>query len=441
MQPSTASRTTTEDGTQDGAPPATLRAVLAQGDFRRYAVARFLATVTWQMLGVAVGWQVYDLTRDPLALGFVGLAQFLPFLVLVLPGGQTADRRDRRLVLMAAYAVEVLAVLLLLGATLSGGRETWPVFLAMALVGAGRAFWMPAGQAMVVNLVPAALFPRAAAFNATLFQCAIVAGPAVGGLIYAAGESGSGAGSGAGAAWVYGCALVLLLTVLALLLGVRPVRPPPSSTPGSWHELSAGLRFVASNKPVLGAISLDLFAVLFGGATALLPMFAADILHVGPEGLGLLRAAPGIGAAVTALLLARRPIARHAGRWMFGGVAVFGVGTVVFGASTSFWLSAAALLCVGAGDMVSVFVRHLLVQLETPDAIRGRVSSVSAMFIGASNELGEFESGLTASWWGPVPAVVVGGIACLGVVGVYLRLFPGLRRLDRFPDPARGLYA
>lgn len=431
MEPSTASRTAAEDGSSEG--DTSLRAVLAQRDFRRYAGARFIATITWQMLGVAVGWQVYDLTRDPLDLGLIGLAQFLPFLALVLPGGQVADRHDRRAVLIAAYATEVVAVLVLLAFTLSGSRETWPVFLAMGLVGAGRAFWMPTGQAMVVNLVPTPLFPRAAAFNATLFQLAMIAGPAVGGVLYALGESSSGAG----AVWVYGTALALLALVIGSLLRVRPVRPPPTTAPHSWHELSAGLRFVLSRKPVLGAISLDLFAVLFGGATALLPMFAADILHVGPEGLGLLRAAPGVGAAITAVSLARRPIARHAGRWMFGGVAVFGAATVVFGASTSFWLSFAALLCVGAGDMVSVFVRHLLVQLETPDAIRGRVSSVSALFIGASNELGEFESGLTASWWGPVPAVVVGGFACLGVVGVYLRLFPELRRLDRFPDPAR----
>ena len=434
MEPSTASRPTAEDGSPEV--DTSLRAVLAQRDFRRYAAARFLATVTWQMLGVAVGWQVYDLTRDPLDLGLIGLAQILPFLVLVLPGGQAADRFDRRLVLVAAYLSEVLAVLVLLAFTLSGSRETWPVFVAMALVGAGRAFWMPTGQAMVVNLVPPPLFPRAAAFNATLFQTAMIAGPAVGGVLYAFGESSGGAGTGA--SWVYGCALAALTLVIGSLLRVRPVRPPPSSVPHSWHELSAGLRFVLSRKPVLGAVSLDLFAVLFGGATALLPMFAADILHVGPEGLGMLRAAPGIGAALTAVALARRPIARHAGRWMFGGVAVFGIATVVFGASTSFWLSVVALLCIGAGDMVSVFVRHLLVQLETPDAIRGRVSSVSAMSIGASNELGEFESGLTASWWGPVPAVVVGGLACLGVVAVYLRWFPELRRLDRFPDPAQG---
>jgi hypothetical protein len=235
--------------------------------------------------------------------------------------------------------------------------------------------------------------------------------------------------------WVYVSALSILVVVLWLMFGIRPVRAPPTEAKFAWHELAEGFRFVLRRRTVLGAISLDLFAVLFGGATALLPMFAADILHVGPEGLGLLRTAPGVGAALTAIWLARQPISRHAGRWMFGGVAVFGVSTVVFGLSTSFWLSCFALFCLGAGDMVSVFVRHLLVQLETPDAIRGRVSAVSSMFIGASNELGEFESGLTASWWGPVTAVTVGGAACLVIVGVYWRLFPELRRLDRFPQP------
>ena len=244
-------------------------------------------------------------------------------------------------------------------------------------------------------------------------------------------------GLAVGALLVYALAAVMLITGIFLMIRVRPVRAVRSALDAGWGAIFEGLRFVWQRKPVLGAISLDLFAVLFGGATALLPVFAADVLKVGPEGLGILRTAPGVGAAVTAIWLARRPIAQHAGRWMFGGVAVFGVATVVFGLSTSFWLSCAALFLLGVGDMVSVFVRHLLVQLETPDAIRGRVSAVNALFIGASNELGEFESGLTARWWGAVPAVVVGGVLCLGVVGWYWRLFPQLRTLDRFPDPAR----
>ncbi len=413
-------------------PLSGVRAALRYRDFRRYALGRFFATIAWQMLGVAVGWQLYSITHDPLDLGLVGLAQFLPFLVLVLPGGQLADRADRRLVMVAAYVIEALCAVVLLAFTISGRHEIWPVFAAMALFGAGRAFWMPAGQAMTVNLVPADVFPAAVGLNQTLFQSAVITGPAIGGLLYAFGESQLHI---QGALLVYAVALALLILVVVLMAGIRPVRPPPNAAPLSQREFFEGLRFVFHRKPVLGAISLDLFAVLFGGATALLPVFAADILHVGPVGLGVLRTAPGVGAALTAVWLAARPITRHAGTWMFGGVALFGAATIVFGLSTSFALSCVALFLLGIGDMVSVFVRHLLVQLETPDAIRGRVSAVSAMFIGASNELGEFESGVTARAFGTVPSVAFGGVACLLVVAVYLRLFPELRRLDRFQQP------
>lgn len=409
-----------------------LREALRHRDYRRYALGRFFATLAWQMLGVAVGWQVYAITKDPLDLGFVGLAQFLPFLALVMPGGQVADRADRRLVMVFAYVVEAACVVVLLWFTLTGSRQVWPVFVAMALFGAGRAFWMPSGQAMVVNLVPPEIFPTAVGLNSTLFQTAVIIGPAIGGVLYALGESTLDVD---GALVVYAVALVLLAIVIWLIAGVRPVRAPQSKEPVTTREFFEGLRFVFSRRPVLGAISLDLFAVLFGGATALLPVFAADILHVGPVGLGTLRTAPGVGAALTAAFLATRPIERHAGRWMFGGVALFGVATIVFGLSSSFVVSLLSLFLLGVGDMVSVFVRHLLVQLETPDAIRGRVSAVSAMFIGASNELGEFESGVTAKWFGTVPAVVFGGAACIAVVFAYLRLFPELRRLDRFPQP------
>ena len=236
-----------------------------------------------------------------------------------------------------------------------------------------------------------------------------------------------------GALLVYGSSLVLLVIVIFLIGGIRPVTAARVHAEAGWREASEGLRFVWRRRPLLGAISLDLFAVLFGGATALLPIYAADILRVGPIGLGVLRSAPGVGAGIGALMLALTPIERRAGEWMFGGVALFGLATVVFGVSTSFWLSLIALVAMGVGDVLSVFVRQLLVQLETPDAIRGRVSAVNAMFVGASNELGEFESGVTARWWGAVPAVVVGGAACLIVVAAYLWLFPELRRLDRFP--------
>jgi MFS family permease len=402
-------------------------AVLRNRDFARFAAGRVCATLAWQMMGVAVGWQVYALTHDTLALGFVGLAQFLPFVALVLPAGQIADRADRRLVLAAAYGVEALSAITMLVFTWTGGRQIAIVYAAMALFGAGRAFWMPAAQAMTPNLVPPQDFPNAVAVNSGLFEAAVIIGPALGGLLYLFGPLAA-----------YGLATLLLAIVVLLMVGIRPVRAASATQAFRVRDVLEGLRFVLRQKVVLGAISLDLFAVLFGGATALLPAYAADVLHVGPLGLGVLRTAPGVGAALTAGLLAIRPIRRHVGRWMFGGVALFGIATVVFGLSRAYWLSLIALFALGLGDMVSVFIRHLLVQLQTPDAIRGRVSAVNAMFIGASNELGEFESGLTASWFGLVPAVVIGGVATLVVVAAQIGIFPGLRRMDPFPEANRG---
>jgi len=407
----------------DPTPPGTL-AALRERDFARYAAARFLATLAWQMLGVGVGWQVYELTKDPLALGFVGLAQFLPFIALVLPAGQLADHADRRRVLMGAYATEALAAAVLLAFSMSSSTRVWPIFAAMALLGSGRAFWMPAGQAITPSLVPLPLFPSAVAINSTLFQTAVIGGPALGGLLYLLGPQ-----------VVYGCALAMFVCVVALMATIRPRRAQGAETVGS-REVLEGLRYVLRHRTLLGAISLDLFAVLFGGATALLPMVAADVLHVGPAGLGVLRSAPAVGAALTAGVLALTPVRRHVGRWLFAGVAVFGLATVVFGLSRSLPLSLAALFWLGAGDMLSVYVRHMLVQLETPDAIRGRVSAVNSMFIGASNELGEFESGVTARWLGLVPALVLGGVATLLVCADFMRRFPELRKMDGFPEPA-----
>ncbi len=395
-------------------------AILRYRDFAAYAVVRFCSSLAWQMLGVAVGWQVYQLTRDPLDLGLVGLAQFVPFVLLVLPAGHVADRADRRLVLMGAYSIQGICAGVLLLFTLSAATQVWPVFVAMGLFGAARAFSMPASQAMTPNLVPPESFPGAVAFNSVLLEIAIIAGPSLGGLLYLLGPS-----------VVYGAAVCLIVCVVALMGTIKPVRAPPVAD-GEASELREGLRFVLNRRNVLGAISLDLFAVLFGGATALLPAFASDILHIGPAGLGVLRTAPGVGATITAVAVGISPIDRNVGRWMFGGVALFGVSTVVFGLSSSFWVSLIALVLLGAGDMVSVYIRGILVQLETPDAIRGRVSAVSSMFIGASNELGEFESGITARWFGLVRAVVLGGFATLAVVGIYLKLFPGLRRMDGF---------
>ncbi len=379
------------------------------------------------MQTVAVGWQVYEITRDPLDLGLIGLSQFLPFVVLVLPAGHLADRYDRQKVLAGCYALELVCALLLLAFTLSGVAAAWPVFAVMVLFGVARAFSMPAGQALLPNVVPPALFGRAVAVNSSTWQLSTIAGPALGGMVYLL-----------GAEVVYGSVAVLLALATLLMTGVKAPRPANSGESVSLDSLLEGLRFVYRRKVVFGAISLDLFAVLFGGATALLPAYASDILGVGPDGLGLMRAAPGVGAALVAVALAWRPLTERVGPAMLWGVAAFGAATVVFGLSESFLLSLAALAVLGAADMVSVYIRHMLVQLETPDAIRGRVSAVSAVFIGASNELGEFESGVTAAWWGVRPAVVVGGVASVAIAGLWARAFPELRSLRHFPRPDRG---
>jgi len=399
-----------------------LRAVLAQAGFARFLGARFGVSVAVQMQTIAVGIQVYGLRHDPLDLGFVGLSQFAPFFALVLFAGHAADRWDRRRILLGCLLVLLLGALALLALTLAGLRSPAPVFAVMVLFGCARAFMSPATQALMPNLVPARLFAQAVGINSSLWQVATIAGPAIGGALYAA----------AGPAIVYGATSALLLVALGAMLGVTAPRTPGIRAATGWLTLVEGLRYVWRRRPLLGAISMDLFAVLFGGAAALLPAYAADILQVGPVGLGWLRAAPGMGAAATGAWLTWRPIGRHAGRAMFLGVVMFGLATIVFGASRSFWLSLASLALLGASDMVSVFVRNVLVQVETPDAMRGRVGAVSAMFIGASNELGEFESGLTAAWWGLKPAVVVGGLATLAVAGLWAHWFPQLRRLDHF---------
>jgi len=397
-------------------------AALQHRDFAVFACARFCATLAWQILGATVGYQVYQITRDPLALALVGLTQFLPFVLCVLPAGQVADRFDRRMVLVCAYTVEAACAAALLWFTLSGMKASWPVFVAMTVFGAGRAFWMPTGQAMTPNLVPREAFPGAVAVNSTLFTTGVIVGPALSGVLLLRGPQVA-----------YGTVVALLLVMICLMLTIKPVRSSSTQQPFRFGNLLEGLRFVFRRRTVLGAISLDLFAVLFGGATAMMPIYASDVLHVGPVGYGMLRAAPGVGAALVAAMLAFSPIQRNVGRWMFSGVGVFGCATIVFALSKLFLLSLAALFLLGAGDMVSVFVRQLLVQLETPDSIRGRVSAVSSMFIGASNELGEFESGLAARAFGLIPSVVLGGLATLVVVAVYMKVFPELRTMREFP--------
>jgi MFS family permease len=409
-------------------------AALRHPGFAGFLAARFLATFAVQMQTVAVGWQVYALRHDPLDLGLVGLSQFLPFIPLVLVAGHAADHFNRRKILATCYSIQVVCALLLLAFTLEGLRVVWPVFGIMVLFGIARAFSMPSSQAIVPTLVPIESFGNAVALSSSSFQVATIAGPTLGGLLYL---------SGPGTVYTV---VAVLLVVAAVLMSVAKVRQrnvaaisqtasarPDAATSKSWHAVLEGLRFVRSRPVILGAISLDLFAVLLGGPAALLPAYARDVLHVGPIGLGLLRTAPGVGAALAGAVLAFSPMVRHVGRWMFAGVALFGVATIVFGLSQFFLLSLCALLLMGVGDMASVYIRHMLVQLETPDAIRGRVSAVNGVFIGASNELGEFESGVTAAWFGLVPAVVIGGIATLVVAGLWTRWFPALRSVDRFP--------
>ncbi len=404
--------------------PATagLRAVLEERAFSRYLLARFAAAIAVQMQTVAVGIQVYSLTHDPLDLGLVGLSQFLPFIVCVLPAGHLADRRDRRAIVLGCLAVLASGALALTALALAGLRTPRPVFAVLVGFGIARAFMAPASNALVPNLVPREKFRSAVALNSSAWQLATILGPALGGTLYAL----------AGAPLVYGL-VALLLGASVLGLTQVPARAAGAAPVGtSWRHVIEGIAFVWRRKSVLGAISMDLFAVLFGGATALMPAYAADVLKIGAAGIGWLRAAPGVGAALMAIALSLRPIHRRAGPAMMGGVALFGAATIVFGLSTEFWLSLGALAVLGAADMVSVFVRQVLIQLETPDAMRGRVGAVNSMFIGASNELGEFESGVTAAWWGLKPAVVIGGLATLGVAALWTRLFPALARLDRF---------
>lgn len=397
-------------------------AAFSHPQFRRYLSARLTATVAAQMQGVAVGWQVYEITGRLLDLGLIGLAQFAPFFVLVLPAGQAADRYERKRTIVSCYAVQCACACALLLFSLAPRPSVWPVFAVLALQGAARAFIMPAQQAILMNIVPLRLFGQAVAINASTFHVAVILGPTLGGLLYAQGPR-----------VVYALVALLLVLAMSLMLGVRVTPHARSTEPVTLSSLLEGLRFVRSQPIVLGAMSLDLFAVLLGGAVGLLPAYARDVLHTDSAGLGLLRTAPGVGAASMSILLAFAPIKRKVGLWMFGGVAAFGVATLCLGLTESLTVAFIALFLTGLGDMLSVYVRHVLVQFETPDSIRGRVSAVNSVFISASNELGAFESGLTAAWFGVVPAVILGGVATLMVALAWMFLFPSLTRLDRFP--------
>lgn len=414
----------TEDAQPRMQSPITPESLFGHRGFRLFWTARLVSTLATQMQAVAVGWQVYDLTQRPLDLGLVGLAQFLPALGLALVTGQVADRYDRRRVLALCLVLELMCALSLLALTALGHPNEVLIFAVIFLFGVARAFEFPAAFALMPNLVPARDFANAAAWSSSAGQTATIVGPAVGGLLYALGPG-----------MVYGCSMLLLAAATLLVSLIQLERVTTARQAVTWTSLVAGIAFIRVQPVVLGAISLDLFAVLFGGATALLPIYARDILHVGPWGLGLLRSAPALGALAMALVLAYRPITKHAGSLLFGTVGVFGAATVGFGLSHSLWLSLGLLALLGASDMVSVVIRRVLVQIATPDEMRGRVSAVEAVFIGASNELGEFESGVTAAWVGTVPAVVLGGVGTLAVVVLWGWLFPQLRQvnaLDRF---------
>ena len=384
--------------------------------FIRFWAGRVAGTTGNQMVMVAVGWQMYDLTHSAWNLGLVGLFQFVPALALALVSGHMADRHDRRHIVALAMTLQLFAALALLLATHEGWISRDLILGVSLLLGVARSFQMTAQQALTPLLVPASILARAMAFSSSGNQAAVICGPALGGFLYAA-----------GAGVVYAVCAGLFVLGASLVWSARYDHKPVPRVPVTMDTLLAGVRFIRAKPVVLGAISLDLFAVLLGGAVALLPIYARDILHVGPEGLGLLRGAPAIGALLMSLVLARWTIRSRAGSLLFSCVAVFGVTTIVFGLSHWFWLSMVALFINGAVDMVSVVVRQTLVQLDTPDEMRGRVSAVNSIFIGASNQLGEFESGATAALFGPVGAVVLGGAGTLLVVGLWMRWYPELR--------------
>ena len=393
--------------------------------FLLFWCARVGSGFAFQMLSVALGWQIYALTRSTFALGLIGLAQFVPSFLLALPAGHVADRYERRRIVLTCQVIEGLAIGLLAAGSFLRWYDQTAILSMVFVIGVARAFEFPTLQALLPGLVPPAMLPRAMAASATAGQTAMIAGPALGGFLYVA---------GAGA--VYAVAAVLYFGAALLMWRLRTGRPQLNRAPRTLRTVFAGITFIRHRPVVLGAISLDLFAVLLGGATALLPVFARDILHTGPWGLGLLRAAPAVGALTMGVWLAHRPLKRRVGRIMFASVAGFGLSTIVFALSTSFPLSLAALSALGALDMISMVIRGALVQLETPDATRGRVSAVNAIFINTSNQLGEFESGLTATWFGTVPATLIGGIGTLVVVALWMWRFPALRereRLESFP--------
>jgi MFS family permease len=403
------------------------RALLKERDYLCFWASRWTGSFAAQIQSVAMGWQMYALARlthnvqeSAFLVGMIGLAAFIPVFLLTLPAGETADRYDRKKVLLVCFTGEIATVLTLAIASWQGWASVPLLLVVGFLFGAARSFFAPANTALGPMLVPRALLPRAIAWNSLAWQTASIAGPAAGGLLVAISPAHA----------YFSTFSLYLISAVAVLL-IRKSGQPVVNPGSRWALMKEGLAYVWRQKIVFGAISLDLFAVLLGGATALLPVFARDILHVGPQGFGILRSGPAIGATIVALTLAARPIRRHAGVFMFGGVAMFGAATLVFAVSQRLWLSVTALAVLGGADMLSVYVRQTLVQLVTPDAMRGRVAAVSSVFIGASNELGEFESGVVARFLGPVGATIFGGVGALMVTALWARLFPALRKADR----------
>jgi len=399
--------------------------VLSNRDFRRYVISVFLGILAIQIQSVSVSWQIYNVSHSTLALGYVGLAQFLPMMACTIPAGHFADRFDRRRILAASYFVEAIAAALFLILAIGRPATVWPFYGVLALFGAARSFAGPAGQSFVPMLVAPDQFPTAVAWNSSAFQVAAISGPALGGAIYILGPAAA-----------YAVCLALFLTIAIVIMRIESRRSPYHAEADTTllTRLLAGISYVRAKPILLGALSLDLFAVLLGGAAALLPVYARDILRVGPIGLGVLRSAPALGAATIGLILGARPLPRKAGLAMYACVAIFGIATIVFGLSKNLRLSLSALFVMGAADMISVYVRTTLTQLATPDAMRGRVSAVNRLFVSGSNELGEFESGLTAAWFGTVPAVVIGGIGTISIVAIWFWMFPSLREVDRLSE-------
>lgn len=409
----------------------------ASRDFRRYQLARVAVILGAEAQSVAVAWQVYSITHRPLDLGYTGLALFLPGLLFLLPAGHAADRFDRRQIILLCYSLQIVCTITLLVLTRAGVHTVLPIYAVLLLVGTCRAFSGPASSALIPHLVPERHFVNAVTWGGAIFQFANTVGPALGGLLFTLPLTRFVPDTrleGAGIVYVFTLGTLGWFLILVGSLGVRPGRMEHRSA--SLGVVLAGFRYVFRMPMLLGSFSLDLFVVLLGGAVALMPIFAQEILHTGPRGLGMLRAAPAVGALCTSLVLARFPLQRKAGVRLFVCVAIFGAATVVFGVSRSLWLSLAALAITGAADMISVIIRGSLLQLATPPETRGRVSAVNSFFVGASNELGEFESGLTAQWLGAVRATIFGGVGSLIVAGVWSGLFPDLRRTDELTSAA-----